>query len=146
MIRRPPRSTRTDTLFPYTTLFRSHANVRAALVAIARAVRRLRQVRNRLDAARARPDTRAWVVARRTRTKHLIELGGLVHTAGLVTITDDDRAMLYGAFLYLDQPLSGADAAQAQLPLPHPGARSCDDEAQAAAPASSTHTSNTADH
>src|SRR3546814_7265609 len=26
MIRRPPRSTRTDTLFPYTTLFRSHAN------------------------------------------------------------------------------------------------------------------------
>src|SRR3546814_17715208 len=24
MIRRPPRDTRTDTLFPYTTLFRSH--------------------------------------------------------------------------------------------------------------------------
>src|SRR3546814_15098282 len=35
MIRRPPRSTRTDTLFPYTTLFRSQAgaapqNVQAA--------------------------------------------------------------------------------------------------------------------
>src|SRR3546814_5463733 len=28
MIRRPPRSTRTDTLFPYTTLFRSAARVR----------------------------------------------------------------------------------------------------------------------
>src|SRR3546814_16276835 len=27
MIRRPPRSTRTDTLFPYTTLFRSHVVV-----------------------------------------------------------------------------------------------------------------------
>src|SRR3546814_1596481 len=27
MIRRPPGSTRTDTLFPYTTLFRSSANV-----------------------------------------------------------------------------------------------------------------------
>src|SRR3546814_10425759 len=27
MIRRPPRSTRTDTLFPYTTLFRSYAVV-----------------------------------------------------------------------------------------------------------------------
>src|SRR3546814_5500137 len=27
MIRRPPRSTRTDTLFPYTTLFRSRAQV-----------------------------------------------------------------------------------------------------------------------
>src|SRR3546814_19520259 len=30
MIRRPPRSTRTDTLFPYTTLFRS-ASVRSAI-------------------------------------------------------------------------------------------------------------------
>src|SRR3546814_14117137 len=29
MIRRPPRSTRTDTLFPYTTLFRSLAILRA---------------------------------------------------------------------------------------------------------------------
>src|SRR3546814_1220493 len=27
MIRRPPRSTRTDTLFPYTTLFRSGAGI-----------------------------------------------------------------------------------------------------------------------
>src|SRR3546814_5017974 len=33
MIRRPPRSTRTDTLFPYTTLFRSEAphEIRALL-------------------------------------------------------------------------------------------------------------------
>src|SRR3546814_11958873 len=29
-IRRPPRSTRTDTLFPYTTLFRSDGRVAAA--------------------------------------------------------------------------------------------------------------------
>src|SRR3546814_2669887 len=28
MIRRPPRSTRTDTLFPYTTLFRSYSPAR----------------------------------------------------------------------------------------------------------------------
>src|SRR3546814_467000 len=34
LIRRPPRSTRTDTLFPYTTLFRSQAeNIRVARVA-----------------------------------------------------------------------------------------------------------------
>src|SRR3546814_6182640 len=32
MIRRPPRSTRTDTRFPYTTLFRSH---RALTIAVA---------------------------------------------------------------------------------------------------------------
>src|SRR3546814_127010 len=31
MIRRPPRSTRTDTLFPYTTLFRSDPEFRVAL-------------------------------------------------------------------------------------------------------------------
>src|SRR3546814_10260755 len=32
MIRRPPRSTRTDTLFPYTTLFRSVAELRLLAV------------------------------------------------------------------------------------------------------------------
>src|SRR3546814_2749005 len=40
MIRRPPRSTRTDTLFPYTTLFRSAdagcVGTRAGLVPFAR--------------------------------------------------------------------------------------------------------------
>src|SRR3546814_3178751 len=39
MIRRPPRSTRTDTLFPYTTLFRSPGNeCRDDNVDLARAV------------------------------------------------------------------------------------------------------------
>src|SRR3546814_8157685 len=33
MIRRPPRSTRTDTLFPYTTLFRSFRTRLSAVVA-----------------------------------------------------------------------------------------------------------------
>src|SRR3546814_7884768 len=31
MLRRPPRSTRTDTLFPYTTLFRSPAELETGL-------------------------------------------------------------------------------------------------------------------
>src|SRR3546814_20020722 len=35
MIRRPPRSTRTDTLFPYTPLFRSRAVGRNALLTVA---------------------------------------------------------------------------------------------------------------
>ena len=55
--------------------------------------------RNRLDAARARTDTRDWAKARRERTRHLIELGGLVTKAGLVELTDDDRATLLGALL-----------------------------------------------
>src|SRR3546814_8752594 len=35
MIRRPPRSTRTDTLFPYTTLFRSPPLKSSAVTALA---------------------------------------------------------------------------------------------------------------
>src|SRR3546814_13924315 len=36
MIRRPPRSTRTDTLFPYTTLFRSGEGISVAALSIGR--------------------------------------------------------------------------------------------------------------
>src|SRR3546814_15935203 len=39
MIRRPPRSTRTDTLFPYTTLFRSFDLLDLPVIGIARAHR-----------------------------------------------------------------------------------------------------------
>lgn len=38
---------------------------------------------------------------RRERTRHLIELGGLVKKSGLVELTNDDRAALYGGFLEL---------------------------------------------
>ena len=47
-------------------------------------------------------------MARRERTRHLIELGGLVHKAGLVDLTDDDRATMLGAFLELAAALQGA--------------------------------------
>lgn len=87
------------------------------------AARRLRQARNRLDAARARIDTRAWVLARRERTKHLIELGGLVQKAGLVALADDDRALLYGAFLDVALRLQGEDGAKLQLLFRRRGAR-----------------------
>src|SRR3546814_2634003 len=40
MIRRPPRSTRTDTLFPYTTLFRSIPDPRAVAAHLHQAVDR----------------------------------------------------------------------------------------------------------
>src|SRR3546814_2306966 len=36
MVRRPPRSTRTDTLFPYTTLFRSQIDAQARGVVVGR--------------------------------------------------------------------------------------------------------------
>ena len=73
-------------------------------------------VRNRLDADRTRTDTRDWAKARRERTRHLIELGGLVIKADLVELLDDDRATLLGALLDLAGQLRGtgegdADAA-----------------------------------
>lgn len=49
----------------------------------------------------------------RERTKHLIELGGLVAKAGLVVLTDDDRATLYGAFLTIAAKLEGEERGNA---------------------------------
>ena len=54
-----------------------------------------------------RYDMRAWVVKRRERTRHLIELGALVQKSGLVELSSDDRALLYGAFLELTDILKG---------------------------------------
>src|ERR1700723_4252480 len=65
------------------------------------ALGRNRAARNRQQAARARHDMRAWQVDRRKRTRHLIELGGLVVKAGIVDLTGDDRAIIYGALLWV---------------------------------------------
>ena len=56
-------------------------------------------LRTRIERAQVRDDKREWVQDRRARTRQLIELGGLVHKAGLVELTDDDRATLLGAGL-----------------------------------------------
>src|SRR3546814_16993860 len=64
MLRRPPGSTRTATLFPYTVLFRSsrfgrpHRRDRAATVQLQRAAGRLPGVRRAWRTARIRPRTR----------------------------------------------------------------------------------------
>lgn len=36
---------------------------------------------------------------RRERTRQLIELGGLIAKAGLIELTDDDRAVIFGALV-----------------------------------------------
>ena len=43
---------------------------------------------------------RTWQVERRKRTRRLIELGGLVVKAGIVELTGDDRAAIFGALLW----------------------------------------------
>src|SRR3546814_20384818 len=55
MIRRPPRSTRTDTLFPYTTLFRSRGTAPVLHRAVARFAGRLSGPRSTPEAAWRRP-------------------------------------------------------------------------------------------
>ena len=60
---------------------------------------------HRLEAEQARHDMRDWAIKRRERTRHLIGLGGLVVKAGLVELTNDDRAALYGAFLEISDML-----------------------------------------
>jgi Conjugal transfer protein TraD len=69
-------------------------------------------MRHRLEAAQARSDTREWVVKRRERTRHLIDLGGLVAKAGLVELTADDRAAIYGALLTAADQLREQDRQQ----------------------------------
>src|SRR3546814_14376877 len=75
MIRRPPRSTRTDTLFPYTTLFRS----------------------SRADRPRVRcyqPDCRPAVFRGGSAPAHAVRPGGGALTSGLAAtwnrIADSD--------------------------------------------------------
>jgi len=45
-------------------------------------------------------------VKRRERTRHLIELGGLIAKAGLVELTDDDRAVIFGLLVEAAATLS----------------------------------------
>ncbi len=68
---------------------------------------------HRVEASQRRTDTRQWVADRRERTRHLIELGGLVQKARLVELTDDDRAVLLGAFLAIADKLQGDEREQA---------------------------------
>src|SRR3546814_1958314 len=70
MIRRPPRSTRTDTLFPYTTLFRSPGDLAGGVQALDRSPVRADDLRVQvgLDAAEGlagedvEPDRDQWAV------------------------------------------------------------------------------------
>jgi hypothetical protein len=49
----------------------------------------------------------SWQVECRKRTRHLIELGGLMVKAGIVDLTGDDRAMIYGALIWMAEKLKG---------------------------------------
>src|SRR3546814_15178336 len=78
MIRRPPRSTRTDTLFPYTTLFRSrHLDAPGGRLRIETALEAIARVRKNAEGAPCAGDHV------RIDQRHLEDdSGGLVAAAG----------------------------------------------------------------
>ena len=77
-------------------------------------LQRHRAARNRHQAQRARHDMRTWQVERRKRTRHLIELGGLVVKAGIVDLTGDDRSTIFGAMIWMAEKLKSEDGEHAR--------------------------------
>src|SRR3546814_1212376 len=87
-MRRPPRSTRTDTLFPYTTLFRSGRRVIACFLAaaiflvdpgIGEPIRRLRAQQQVIDSEAGIALPRARLIIR--SEEHTSELQSLMRTS-----------------------------------------------------------------
>src|SRR3546814_20891507 len=72
MIRRPPRSTRTDTRFPYTTLFRSGAGGFLPRMAVSAATRLTADTPRGAapDLAAANPAWQAWLREERRASPH----------------------------------------------------------------------------
>ncbi len=66
-------------------------------------------------AHRARNDMRDWRVKRRERTRHLIELGGLIAKAELIELTDDDRAVILGLLIEAAAKIKGENRDQQLL-------------------------------
>ena len=78
------------------------------------ALKRNRAAFKRHQAARAKYDMRGWQIERRKRTRHLIELGGLVVKARVVDLTGDDRAIILGALLWMADKLKSNQGEQAR--------------------------------
>jgi Conjugal transfer protein TraD len=83
----------------------------------------------RAEASQRRTDNREWMMARRERTRHLIELGGLVQKAGLVELTDDDRAMMFGAFLRMAELLNSEEGDRNRILWRRTGKRAFEEDA-----------------
>src|SRR3546814_19632185 len=102
MIRRPPRSTRTDTLFPYTTLFRSHA---------------LRKHLRGGGGRPRRPDPTPWcwaISVRKGRSEVVLHVECRIVTIGIRV--GSERAVLDGLARVAEEPVVD-DAGLGVLPL-----------------------------
>src|SRR3546814_13203624 len=116
MIRRPPRSTRTDTLFPYTTLFRSLARragedfgdverLRQEALDLARAGDGLLVVFRQLVHAEDRDDVLQFLVA----LQHALHVAGsvVVLVADHVRVELDRKSVVQGKSVSVRVDLGG---------------------------------------
>src|SRR3546814_12278319 len=94
MRRRPPRSTHTDTLFPYTTLFRSHRRARRRRPAAAQLRRRCLSLSRSRRPDRCRQDGRRQDGGRQATP--LAERGGPPMRVGLTYDLRDTYLALAG--------------------------------------------------
>ena len=91
-------------------------------------LQRNRAEHNRRQAAWARNDMRTWQLERRKRTRHLVELGGLVVKAGIVDLTNDDRATIFGALVWIAARLRSHEGERARELWAAKGKRAFDAE------------------
>src|SRR3546814_9965742 len=116
MIRRPPRSTRTDTLFPYTTLFRSpNGSGKSTLLKLLAGIRRPTTGRVLFDgrplaALPPRPVAqRIALVEQRSETgdritvRDAVELGRTPWLSALHPFSADDNAVVLRALAAVDR-------------------------------------------
>src|SRR3546814_5486921 len=93
MIRRPPRSTRTDTLFPYTTLFRSDRRRRAGPAPDGQGIYPGR-ARQRLRARPRRLVRRSLAVRGSRSEEHTSELQSLMRISYAVFCLKKKKTMI----------------------------------------------------
>src|SRR3546814_11829458 len=128
MIRRPPRSTRTDTLFPYTTLFRSrNVELRSEVDAMRATLSDSQTEKDRVPQARAmlgdrlKEDEDALAEVRGEKRQREMTVGQLrrdiAHSTKERATAATCHSGLHGAASALGDPLQDAGGPP---PSPHP--------------------------
>jgi len=67
-------------------------------------------------------------VKRRERTRQLIELGGLIAKSGLIDLTEDDRAVIFGILVEAAAKVRGEDKGQSIMVWIRRGKRAFEDD------------------
>src|SRR3546814_4930970 len=114
MLRRPPRSTRTDTRFPYTSLFRSQARRLAAPLSAPASVGTLPAEAGGTEIRRARRRLPAVRGARRAQARRCLGSGARHGPGRAASAAQDGRAVRRDA--YPDPQAAEAEADPAENP------------------------------